>query len=514
MKFKILSLLLLFGWMSIILCSLSGCKNEADNRNTEIITTEVVVNESTETRMTTEVPATEQVRNYSDYEIILTSNNNWENNGMISAQYEGIIKNASDTTGKDWKVTITVPANSRLEDAWNGNYNLKETTLEITPVEYNQEIAIGGELSFGFILSTPDEFLAEKVVLNIGSAQYVMREEENANPDTIDSLQEDEKKEEQKEIEEVEKVTEREKTETAFSNHGTLSIKGTEIVDKDGKIFQLKGISTHGINWFPEYVNKEAFEDLTSYGVNAIRLAMYTADYNGYCSGGNQEELEQIVHNGVQYCTELGMYVIIDWHILNDKNPNQNKEAAKQFFEKMSKKYANQDNIIYEICNEPNGDTRWEDIKAYAEEVIPVIRNNDKNALIIVGTPNWSQDVDIASTNPITGYDNILYAAHFYAATHKEDLRNKVKTAIQNGLPVIISECNISEASGDGTIDYEEGQKWMELIHQYHLSCFAWSLGNKDETASLLKSSVTKQNGFVKDDFSETGKWYLDQYSK
>jgi len=261
-------------------------------------------------------------------------------------------------------------------------------------------------------------------------------------------------------------------------------------------------------------VNKEAFSDLMEYGVNAIRLAMYTADYNGYCSGGNQAELEKIMDEGVQACTDLGLYVIVDWHILNDNDPNQNKDTAKIFFDKMSKKYADNENVIYEICNEPNGGTSWESIKSYAEEVIPVIRMNDKDALIIVGTPNWSQDVDIASKNPISNQENILYAVHFYAATHKDSIRSKVQTALGNGLPIIVSESSICEASGNGSINYDEGKKWMDLILEYQLSCFAWSLGNKDESSSFLKSSVTKKNGFTLDDFSETGKWYLEQYSK
>lgn len=107
------------------------------------------------------------------------------------------------------------------------------------------------------------------------------------------------------------------------------------------------------------------------------------------------------------------MYVIVDWHILSDSDPNNHIDDAKEFFDKVSKEYAAQENVIYEICNEPNGGTQWSSVKSYAETIIPVIRANDKDALIIVGTPNWSQDVDIASQDPITGYDNIMYAVHF-----------------------------------------------------------------------------------------------------
>lgn len=510
MKRRLHRLFVTFGFASLLLMGLIGCNKENIELTTEANKQSVVE----ETQATEE--ETTQAQADSDYLITITSNNSWESNGMVCTQFDGVIKNQSDVAGKDWKVTVTVPEGSKLESGWNGTYNLNGTTLEITPVDYNIEVAAGGEVPFGFILDTSAVFTPEQVVLDIAGGQYALGGNEtsstsdNVTTEVQTSTDTQSSEEEKEAIEAAVKDT----SGTPVSNHGALAVKGTNIVDKNGKIFQLKGVSTHGINWFPDYVNKDAFSDLSAYGVNAIRLAMYTADYNGYCSGGNQADLEGIIDKGVQACTELGMYVIIDWHILNDNDPNQNKDVAKTFFEKMSKKYAGHDNVIYEICNEPNGGTTWESIKSYAEEVIPVIRNNDKDALIIVGTPNWSQDVDIASDNPITGQENILYAVHFYATTHKENIRSKVETAIQNGLPVIVSESSICEASGDGVLSYDEGEKWMDLIAKHHLSCFAWSLGNKDETSSFIKSSVSKTSGFSKEDFTEAGTWYLEQYNK
>lgn len=169
---------------------------------------------------------------------------------------------------------------------------------------------------------------------------------------------------------------------------GALQVSGTKLTNKDGHAVQLKGISTHGLSWFPEYVNKECFRQLREeWNVNVIRLAMYTSEYGGYCSGGDQEALKELIRNGVEYASELDMYVILDWHILSDGNPNTYLDQARDFFQEMSQDYASRNNVLYEICNEPNGSTSWSDIKAYAEEIIPVIRNNDEDGIIIVGTP-------------------------------------------------------------------------------------------------------------------------------
>ena len=296
---------------------------------------------------------------------------------------------------------------------------------------------------------------------------------------------------------------------TPVKKNGRLSVKGTRLVNSQGKTVVLKGVSTHGINWFPQYVNKAAFKTLRdNWGVNCIRLAMYTEEYNGYCSGGNQAELRKLINNGVKYATELGMYVIIDWHILSDGNPAKNKKQAMSFFKYMAKKYKNQNNIFYEICNEPNGGTSWNTIKSYASSVIKTIRKYDKKNIILVGTPTWSQDVDVAADSPIKGYSNIMYTFHFYAATHGDSYRQKVQAAIQKGLPVFVSEFGISESSGNGRIDKNEANKWMQFLKKNKISYVCWSLCNKNESCSLLKSSCSRIGNFKKSDLSQAGLWY------
>lgn len=296
---------------------------------------------------------------------------------------------------------------------------------------------------------------------------------------------------------------------TPVKKNGRLSVKGTRLVNSQGKAVVLKGVSTHGINWFPQYVNKAAFKTLRdNWGVNCIRLAMYTEEYNGYCSGGNQAELRKLINNGVKYATELGMYVIIDWHILSDGNPVKNKKQAMSFFKYMAKKYKNQNNIFYEICNEPNGGTSWNRIKGYASSVIKIIRKYDKKNIILVGTPTWSQDVDVAADSSIKGYSNIMYTFHFYAATHGDSYRQKVQAAIQKGLPVFVSEFGISESSGNGRIDKNEANKWMQFLKKNKISYVCWSLCNKNESCSLLKSSCSRTENFKKSDLSQAGLWY------
>lgn len=289
---------------------------------------------------------------------------------------------------------------------------------------------------------------------------------------------------------------------------GPLHVEGTQLKDSKGNNVQLRGISTHGLSWFPQYVNQELFHELhKEWNANVMRLAMYTAENGGYCEDGDKEKLKKLVKDGVQYATNADMYVIIDWHILRDENPHRNKDEAKKFFEEMSKEYANADNVIYEICNEPNGGTSWADVKSYAEEMIPIIRANDKDALIIVGTPTWCQDVDKAAADPITKYDNIMYSLHFYATTHTEWLRDRMNQAIDAGLPIFVSEFGTCDASGNGAFDEYQSNEWIKALDAKGVSYVTWNLSNKNETSSIFKDGCSKTSGFTQDDLSQNGKW-------
>lgn len=300
------------------------------------------------------------------------------------------------------------------------------------------------------------------------------------------------------------------KTTTYYdASAGRLHVKGTKLVDKKGHEVQLRGVSTHGLSWYPQYVNDKCFAQLhDKWGANVVRLAMYTEEYNGYCSGDakNRSDLKKRIKKGVRLAKKHKMYVIVDWHILSDGNPNSHKKEAKAFFKEMSKELKGYNNVIYEICNEPNNGTSWKEIKSYARSVISTIRKNDKKAVIVVGTPTWSQDVDQAAADPIKG-DNIMYALHFYAATHKTDLRNKMTAAINKGLPVFVTEYGICDASGNGVIDKKEADRWIQTMDEYGVSYIAWNLSNKQESSSIIKSSCQKVSGFKKSELSDEGRW-------
>lgn len=350
-------------------------------------------------------------------------------------------------------------------------------------------------------------------VFCLPGCEKITKSEDNKK---VEKTEEVEKTEKAEKIEEVEKTEEAKETDIPSpSVCGKLSVKGTQLMDENGEAVQLRGLSTHGLASFPQYVNEELFSQFRrEWKANVIRLAMYTAESGGYCLDGDKEDLKNLIRSGVEYATNQDMYVIVDWHILSDYNPNQHKADAIEFFSQVSKEFSNHNNVIYEICNEPNGGTSWAEIKSYAQEVIPVIRENSPDAVILVGTPNWSQYVNEAAADPITDYDNIMYTLHFYAATHTDALRNTMTVAIDAGLPVFVSEYGICDASGNGTIDEAQANIWVQVMDQYKVSYVAWNISNKNETSAIIKSTVEKTSGFLWEDLSDSGQWLYQILTK
>lgn len=287
---------------------------------------------------------------------------------------------------------------------------------------------------------------------------------------------------------------------TESASLSPLHADGTQLLDAQNDPVVLQGYSTFGINSKPEFVNENTFRFLKEeMGSQVIRLAMYTADSNGYCTSGSQDELETLIDKGVQAATATGQYVIIDWHILSDGNPAQYQGQAKDFFGTVSRKYAGNPAVIYEICNEPNGsDVTWPVVKSYAEAVIPEIRANDKNALILVGTPVGQMETE-AAKDPLKDAGNVMYTVHFYAAAHKDQQRQDLRTAHEEKLPMFVSEFGITEASGNGTLDEQSGQAWIDLLDQDRISRVAWAISDKEEASSIFKPGTDPDSPSLSD---------------
>ena len=506
-------------------------------KHKESVNAESTVNNEKQTDSVTETAkedAGEQVQ--TSVTMQFKQSNSWEGNGRFYAQYDLVIDNKEAVKISDWTFKFNTISGITLEQSWNCTVDTSDSEWRVVPVDYNKIIESQAQMnSVGFIISSASkegltkytldfklESGVEIVLANDGKAYKAGEEIADSSEESTAAQPEDTKPSDGNTAQPggSDSGNDSGNNSDTGSNEGIvttvptgrLQVSGTKLTDESGNIIQLRGVSTHGISWFPDYVNYDAFATLRDdWGANVVRIAMYPEEYNGYLSGGDKAALKQIIDNGVNYATDLGMYVIIDWHVLNYA-PSRHTQEACDFFAEMASKYSGHDNVIYEICNEPVGADWNSDIKPYAETVIGTIRQFDDHSLILVGTNTWSQDVDSVVGNTLDD-GNVMYVAHFYAGTHKENIRNKISTALNAGVPVFISECSICDASGNGGIDYASANEWLEFMNSNQLSFIAWSLSNKAETSALISSGCSAKSGWSDGDLSETGRWFKSAIS-
>jgi len=282
-------------------------------------------------------------------------------------------------------------------------------------------------------------------------------------------------------------------------DNGRLRVEGVHLVNEKGVPITLRGMSFGWHNFWPRFYNAGAVKELhDDWNSTVVRAAMGVEPKNGYIEkpDWSKEKVRAVVDAAIKE----GIYVIIDWH-----SHNIRLNEAKELFTEMAKAYGKYPNVIYEIFNEPDKET-WDEVKNYSKEIIASIRAIDPDNVILVGSPHWDQDVHLAADEPIAGATNIMYTLHFYAATHKQELRDRADYALKKGLPIFISESAGMEASGDGPLNNDEWTKWINWAEERKISWITWSVSDKNETCSVLLPTANDNGNWSEKDLRESGK--------
>ncbi|MBU9722971.1 cellulase family glycosylhydrolase [Bacillus alkalicola] len=326
------------------------------------------------------------------------------------------------------------------------------------------------------------------------------------------------------------------------STAGALEVKEVDgvktLVDESGTPIQLRGMSTHGLQWFGEIVNDNAFSALANdWDSNMIRLAMYVGE-TGYATN---PEMKDLVVEGIELAFKHDMYVIVDWHVHAPGDPRADVySGAYEFFEELADDYKDHPKshyIIWELANEPssnsnggpgipNDEEGWEAVKEYADPIVEMLREKGDN-IILVGSPNWSQRPDLAADNPIEA-ENIMYSVHFYTGTHhgtddsypdgtpSEDRSNvmaNARYALENGVAVFATEWGVSEASGDNGPFLNEADIWLNFLNENNISWANWSLTNKNETSGSFIPFVLNETNATDLDPGDDQVWEIEELS-
>lgn len=288
-------------------------------------------------------------------------------------------------------------------------------------------------------------------------------------------------------------------TQTVVQKYGRLRVQGNKIVDQTGTPVQLRGMSLYWSQWVPKYWTANTVKWLRDdWKVTVIRAAM-AVNSGGYATNPTLERNKVIAV--VDACIQHGVYVVIDYH---DHTASDNTPMAQAFFSDMARRYGNSPNVMFETFNEPLNVSWASVLKPYHQAVISSIRQFAPDSIVICGTRNWSQEVDEAAANPISG-TNIAYTLHFYANTHKQFLRDKAQAALNRGAALFVTEYGTTDASGKGDVNAAETQTWWNFLDANKVSYANWSVADIPESSAALISGASPDGGWTLSQIKPSG---------
>jgi len=288
---------------------------------------------------------------------------------------------------------------------------------------------------------------------------------------------------------------------TVVGEYGQLSVSGKNMVNQSGTPIQLRGMSLSWSNWWPQFYTKETVKWLKDdWNVTIIRASLGVQEPGGYLE--NPASQKEKIFTVIDAAIEEGIYVLVDWH---SHYAEDNLEEAKAFFKEVAQKYGNEPNIIYETYNEPLDTTSWNGvIKPYHETIIAEIRAEDPDNIIIAGTRSWSTRVDEVINNSIAD-DNVMYTLHYYASSHKQELRDVAQIAIDANIPLFVTEHGVTEYTGDGLIDVAEAEAWWAFLDRNNISWLNWSIADKEESSAAVKPGASGTGGWPDSMLTQSG---------
>ncbi|WP_425580624.1 glycoside hydrolase family 5 protein [Streptomyces thermospinosisporus] len=284
---------------------------------------------------------------------------------------------------------------------------------------------------------------------------------------------------------------------TPVEANGQLRVCGVELCNERGSAIQLRGMSSHGTQWYPHCLTDGSLDALAhDWNADVLRVSTYVQE-GGYET--DPRHFTDLAGRLIRQAGERGMYVIVDWHMLHPGDPHANLAAARTFFTEIARRNAGRNNILYEIANEPNG-VSWSRIKSYAEQLIPVIRGVDPDAPVLIGTRAWSSlgvsegaDESEVVNNPVRA-SNIMYTFHFYADSHREEYLATLSRAADR-IPVFVTEFGTQNYAGEGANDFAMSQRYLDLMAAKKISWVNWNFSDDHRSGAVFSTGTCNAQG-------------------
>ncbi|GAB3970483.1 cellulase family glycosylhydrolase [Plantactinospora veratri] len=391
------------------------------------------------------------------------------------------ITNGGSTALSAWQVQFDLPAGTTVGSHWNATLTSSGQRHTFGNLSWNGRIAPGASVTFGFIGSGPGAPNGCQLNGQPCGGGTGPTPTPTVSPTGVPTVPPGGR--------------------TPVAANGQLRVCGRQLCNAAGKAIQLRGMSTHGIQWYADCATPASLDVLArEWQADVLRISMYIQE-GGYET--DPRRFTDMVHDYIELATARGMYAIVDWHMLTPGDPNHNLERARTFFAEIADRHRAKNNVIYEIANEPNGDgVTWSTIKSYADQIIPVIRTRDADAVVLVGTPDWSSlgasgsggGADVIAANPVSA-GNVMYVFHFYAASHDDYYLDTVSRAADL-LPLFVTEFGTQDYSGDGPNDFVMAQRYLDLFASRKISWVNWNFSDDFRSGAVFTEGTCAAGQF------------------
>ncbi|WP_091653292.1 cellulase family glycosylhydrolase [Micromonospora pallida] len=388
------------------------------------------------------------------------------------------ITNSGAVTITSWRLELDLPAGTTIGSYWDALLTSGGQHHTFTNQSWNGTVAPGASVSFGFVANGS----GSPTGCTLNGRPCTGGITPTTPPPTT-----------------VPPTTPPPTAGTPVAANGQLRVCGRQLCNRNGKAVQLRGMSTHGIQWYANCATPASLDVLArEWNADVLRISMYVQE-GGYET--DPQRFTDLVHNYIELATARGMYAIVDWHMLSPGDPNVNLTRARTFFAEIAERHKNKVNVLYEIANEPNG-VAWSAIRSYAEQVVPVIRSRDPEAVVLVGTPDWSSlgvsgsggGVDTIAATPVTG-GNLMYVFHFYAASHGDLYYNTFAQAADR-LPLFVTEFGTQEHTGDGANNFAMAQRYLDLMASKKISWTNWNFSDDFRSGAVFTTGTCGSGQF------------------
>lgn len=202
--------------------------------------------------------------------------------------------------------------------------------------------------------------------------------------------------------------------------------------------------------------------------------------------------VSKVLKPAVDYATSKNLYVIIDFHQIDDITARNSAADATTFWTAVAPQFASYSNVLYEVFNEPIDTAQtWSALKPVVQGFINTVRAAAPNNLIIVPSHSWDQHTGDAASDPPTG-TNLMYTAHIYPSNWNAQFQAQVATATPK-VPVFVSEWGY--ASSDPN-PHTWGTSLQATLDGNGASWTAWVTDNAWTPSMFADASLTTLTDF------------------